>query len=74
MDADRAYMAAFLITGDRLEAEKARARHRKRLTLCPICGDGFEAGDEVMEYQNRNAHRDCVEAGAEITYTDCGLW
>jgi len=74
MDEDQAYMAAFLITGDRLEAENARTRQRAKLAVCPICGDNIEAGDTVLEYQGRNAHRDCVEAGAEISYADCGLW
>lgn len=74
MDEDQAYTAAFLITGDHIEAELARARQRAKLAVCPICGDGFEKGDTVLEYQGRNAHRDCVEAGAEISYADCNLW
>ena len=74
MDAEHAYMAAFLITGSHVDAEIARDKVRKQLTVCPICGDGFEDGDIVFEYQERNAHRDCVEAGAEIGYADCDLW
>lgn len=74
MDAEHAYMAAFLITGDRLEAELARTRQRAKLAVCPICGDNIEAGDTVWEYQGRNAHSQCVEAGAEISYADCDLW
>jgi len=74
MDAEHAYMAAFLITGDRLEAELARTRQRAKLAVCPICGDNIEAGDTVWEYQGRNAHSQCIVAGAEISYADCDLW
>jgi hypothetical protein len=74
MDADQAYMAAFLISGDHLDAERAREKVRKQLAVCAICGDGIEAGDTVDLYQGCNAHRDCVEAGAEISYADCDLW
>ena len=74
MDAEQAYMAAFLITGSHVDAELARAKVRKQLAVCPICGDGFETGDIVLEHEGRNAHRDCVEAGAEIQYSDCDLW
>ena len=74
MDAEHAYMAAFLITGSHVDAAIARDKVRKRLAVCPICGDSFEAGDTIDLYQNSNAHRDCVEAGAEIGYADCDLW
>jgi len=74
MDAEQAYMAAFLITGSHVDAELARARQRAKLAVCPICGDGFKHGDTVHLYQGRNAHRDCVEAGIEIQYSDCDLW
>ena len=74
MNADQAYMAAFLITGSHIDAELARTRQRAKLAVCPICGDNIEAGDTVWEYQGRNAHSQCVEAGAEISYADCNLW
>ena len=74
MDAEHAYMAAFLITGSHVDAELARSRQRAKLAVCPICGDSFEVGDTVHLYQGRNVHRDCVEAGAEIQYSDCDLW
>ena len=74
MNADQAYMAAFLITGSHIDAELARTRQRAKLAVCPICGDNIEAGDTVWEYQGRNAHSQCVEAGAEISYADCDLW
>ena len=74
MDADQAYTAAFLITGSHIDAELARVKQRQLLAVCPICDDGIEAGDTVDLYQGRNAHRDCVEAGAEISYADCDLW
>jgi len=74
MDAEQAYMAAFLITGSHVDAELARTRQRAKLAVCPICGDNIEAGDTVLEYQGRNAHSQCVEAGAEIGYSDCDLW
>lgn len=74
MDEDQAYMAAFLITGDRLEAENARTRQRAKLAVCPICGDNIDASNTVWLYQGRNAHSQCVEASAEIGYVDCGLW
>jgi len=74
MDAEHAYMAAFLITGDHLEAERARAKARKQLEVCPICGNGFETEDSVDLYQGRYAHEECIVAGAEISYADCDLW
>jgi len=74
MDEDQAYMAAFLITGSHIDAFLARTRQRQLLAFCPICGDGFKKGDTVDLYQGRNAHRDYVEAGAEISYADCDLW
>jgi hypothetical protein len=74
MNEDQAYDIAFLITGSHIDAELARTRQRQLLVVCPICGDGFEKGDTVDLYQGCNAHRDCVEAGAEISYADCDLW
>jgi len=74
MDAEHAYMAAFLITGDHLEAERARAKARKQNAVCPICGDGFEASEIVGDYQGDYAHMDCVEATVEVGYADCDLW
>lgn len=74
MDEDQVYMATFLVTGSHIDAEIARTRQRAKLAVCPICGDGFETGDTVDLYKGRNAHRDCVEAGAEISYADCNLW
>jgi hypothetical protein len=74
MDADQAYTAAFLITGDHIEAELARARQRDKLAVCPICGDGFEVGDAVELYDNRNAHQQCVVACADIGNKEAQDW
>lgn len=74
MDADRAYMAAFLISGDHLDAERAREKVRKQLAVCPLCGDGFEKGDTVETHQGRNAHQQCVVAGAEIGNKEAKDW
>ena len=68
MDAEQAYMAAFLITGSHVDAELARARQRAKLAVCPICGDGFEVGDAVELYDNRNVHQQCVVACADMLF------
>ena len=74
MDAEQACTVAFLITGDHIEAELARARQRAKLAVCPICGDGFEHGDTVHLYQGRNAHQQCVVACADIGNKEARDW
>ncbi len=74
MDAEQAYTAAFLITGDHIEAELARSRQRAKLAVCPICGDVFEHGDTVHLYPGRNAHQQCVVACADIGNKEAQDW
>lgn len=74
MDAEQAYMTAFLITGSHVDAELAKARQRAKLAVCPICGDGFEAEDSVDLYQGRYAHEECIMAGIDIGNKEAQDW
>lgn len=67
-DPQREYDIMLLITGDVLQAQIARAKARR--VICEGCGDPIEWYDETID----GMHRQCAEAGAEIGYSEAGIW